>query len=118
MMVLVCVDDYDSIKEGFGNCYYYIYTYEQPKLHRLAPIQTSNRRDVIYYTRIQGQGYSYSGRTELDSHADKTVAGRNCMVMQCCTLLRHVQAHDKHTDYHGSNGIHIHNMEKIHIGLQ
>ena len=31
--------------------------------------------------RIQYQGDSYSGRTELDSHADTTVPGRNCMVM-------------------------------------
>ena len=69
------------LKKYFSNCYYYIYTYEQPRLRQLAPIQTSNRRDVIHSTRIQDQGDSYSGKTELDSHADTTVAGRNCMVM-------------------------------------
>ena len=69
------------LKNAFSNCYYYIYTYEQPRLLRLAPIQMSNRRDVIHSTRIQDQGDSYSGRTELDSHADTTVAGRNCTVM-------------------------------------
>ena len=66
------------LKKAFSNCYYYIYTYEQPRLRRLAPIQTSNRRDVIHYTRTQDQEDSYSGRTELNSHSDTTVAGRNC----------------------------------------
>ena len=81
MMVLVCVDDYGSIKEGFSNYYYYIYTYEKPRLRQRAPIQTSNRRDVIHSTRIQDQGDLYSGRTDLDSHVDTTVTGRNCTVM-------------------------------------
>ena len=69
------------IKKAFSNCYYYIYTYEQPRFRQLAPIQTSNRRDVIHSTRIQYQGDSYIGRTELDSHADRTVGVRNCTVM-------------------------------------
>ena len=69
------------LKNLLANCYYYIYTYEQPILRRLAPIQTSNRRDVIHSTRTQDQEDSYSGRTELDSHADTTVAGRNYTVM-------------------------------------
>ena len=69
------------LKKAFSNCYYYIYTYEQPRLRRLAPIQKSNRRDVINSTRIQYQEDLYSGRTELDSHADTTVAGRNCTVV-------------------------------------
>ena len=69
------------LKKAFSNCYYYIYTYKQPRLRRLAPIQTSNRCDVIHSTRTQDQEDSYSGRTELDSHADTTVAGRNCMFM-------------------------------------
>ena len=69
------------LKKAFSNCYSYIYTYEQSRLRQLAPIQTSNRRDVIHSTRIQDQGDSYSVRTELDSHADTTVAGRNCMFM-------------------------------------
>ena len=55
--------------------------YEQPRLRQLAPIQTSNCRDVIHSTMIQDQGESFSGRTELNSHVDTTVAGRNCMVM-------------------------------------
>ena len=38
--------------------------------------------------------------------------------MWWCTLLQHVRANEKHTDYHDSNGIHIHNRETIHIGLQ
>ena len=38
--------------------------------------------------------------------------------MRCCTLLRHVRAYEKHTDYHGSKRIHIINKETIHIGLQ
>ena len=69
------------LKKVFSNCYYYIYTYEQPRLRRLAPIQTSNRRDLIHSTRIQYQEVLYSDRTELDLHADTTVAGRNCTVM-------------------------------------
>ena len=69
------------LKKAFRNCYYYIYTYEQPRLRRLAPIQTSNCCDAIHYTRIQDQGDSYSGRTELDLHAYTTVAGINCIVM-------------------------------------
>ena len=69
------------LKKAFSNCYYYIYTYKQPRLRQLAPIQTSNRCDVIHSTRTQDQEDSYSGRTELDSHADTTVAGRNCTVM-------------------------------------
>ena len=69
------------LKKAFSNCYYYIYMYEQPILRPLAPIQTSNRRDVIHSTRIQDQGDSYSVRTELDLHADTIVAGRNCTVM-------------------------------------
>ena len=81
MMVLVCVDDYDSIKKAFSNFYYYIYTYDQPRFRQLALIQTSNRRYVIHSTRIQYQGDSYSGRTELDSHSDTTVTGLNCKVI-------------------------------------
>ena len=69
------------LQKDFGNFYYYIYTYEQPRFRRLAPIQTSNRRDVIHSTRIQDQGDSYSGRIELNSHSDTTVAGINCKVM-------------------------------------
>ena len=69
------------LKKAFSNCYYYIYTYYQPRLRRLAPIQTSNRRNAIHSARIQDQEDSYSGRTELDLHADTTVAGRNCTVM-------------------------------------
>ena len=49
------------LNKAFSNCYYYIYTYEQPRLRQLAPIQTSNRRDVIHYTRTQDQEDSYSG---------------------------------------------------------
>ena len=81
MMVLVRVDDCNSIGKAFSNCYYYMYTYKQPRFRQLAPIQTSNRCDAIHYTRIQNQGDSYSDRTELDSHADTTVEGRNCTVM-------------------------------------
>ena len=69
------------LKKAFSNFYYYIYTYEQPRLRRLAPIQTSNRRDVIHSTRTQDQEDSYSGRTEIDLHADTTMAGRNCTVV-------------------------------------
>ena len=69
------------LKKAFSNCYYYIYMYEQPRLCQLAPIQTSNCRDVVHYTMIQDQGESFSGRTELNSHVDTTVAGTNCMVM-------------------------------------
>ena len=69
------------LQKAFSNCYYYIYTYEQPILFQLAPIQTSNHRDVTHYTRIQDQGDLYSGKTYLDSHADTTMAGRNCTVM-------------------------------------
>ena len=54
---------------------------EQPILRQLSPIQTSNSRDVINSTRIQDQGDLYSSRTELNSHADITVAGGNCTVM-------------------------------------
>ena len=69
------------LKKAFSHCYYYIYTYEQPIFRRLAPIQTSNCCDVIHSTRIQDQGDSYSIRTELESYADTTVAGRNCTVV-------------------------------------
>ena len=69
------------LNKAFSNWYYYIYTYEQPILRQLAPIQTSNCRDVIHSTRIQDQGDSYSGRTDLDLHTDTTVAGRNCTVI-------------------------------------
>ena len=69
------------LKKAFSNYYYYIYTYKQPRLRRLAPIQTSNRRDVIPSTRTQDQEDSYSGRTDLDLHADTTVAAINCTVM-------------------------------------
>ena len=41
----------------------------------------SNCRDVIHSTRVQDQGAVYSGRTELDSHADTIVAGKNYTVM-------------------------------------
>ena len=38
--------------------------------------------------------------------------------MRCWTLIRHIRFHDKHTNYHGSNRIRIHNRETIHIGIQ
>ena len=69
------------LKKAFSNFYYYIYTYEQPRLRQLAPIQTSKCCNVIHSTRIQDQGDLFSSRMELDSHADTTVAGRNCTVM-------------------------------------
>ena len=69
------------LKKAFSNCYYYIYKYEQPRLRWLAPIETSNLRDVKHFTRIQYQGDSYSVRMELDSHTDTTVTSRNCTVI-------------------------------------
>ena len=46
---------------------------------RLAPIRSSNRR-ISSASRTQVlNGETYYGRAELDSHADTTVAGRNCI---------------------------------------
>ena len=99
------------LQKAFSNFYYYIYTYEHPRFRRLAPIQTSNRRDVIKNRALITRRYK-CGRYKLHGHA------LYIKIMRCCTLLRHVRAHDKYTDCHVSNRIQIHNRKKIHIGLK
>ena len=51
----------------------------------IAQIKTSNHRTVSQATTTQENKEPFTGRAELDSHADTTVAGRNC------TILHHTE---------------------------
>ena len=58
------------------------------KIIRLCAFGTSARYDSTDHRKVsstkqkKGDSEGYVGKTEMDSHADTTVAGRNCVVMK------------------------------------